>query len=293
MYKRQSIELLGETIYYERIDCFQKEKRPATVLLVHGFNSDSNTFTRFIDFAEVVAENTPDNDELREEYRNFHRFNLYALDLPGCGKSGKNSQITLDLYNKIVVEFINTVLKDHEVILISHSMGSVPCLYAKKECKNVTRLFMVAPLNYALVDDKQKLINLKKWLIPANVEDARNSLKALVYDPEDYYLRNLDYNAEKLASKYNENKETFSYLLNEQILNKDYLLKHVKPLFANPNGCVIIYGENDEFVTPKEIKKIEEDYGYKIVQLNECGHAAFYQKLNTIYWIVQKELNYK
>ncbi|UWV94182.1 alpha/beta hydrolase [Mycoplasmopsis cynos] len=60
------------------------------VLFLHGFNSSSN-------FAHQL-------------YKLKNRdYDVVAFDFPGCGLSTSNSEITIQYYQKIALEFVNKI----------------------------------------------------------------------------------------------------------------------------------------------------------------------------------------
>ncbi|VDR42504.1 hypothetical protein [Mycoplasmopsis caviae] len=150
---------------------------------------------------------------------------------------------------------------------------------------------MTAPLNYALVDDENRYAQLKKWLVPSNVEDAKEAFLSLFYKPSNQHIMYVDRLAPMVVNNYQRDIKKFDNLLNNQILNREYLLNVVKPLFMNDDEYAIIYSRDDKYLMVEQIKMIERDKDVKTYLLTECGHATFSDKWKEVYNIVIQRIN--
>lgn len=63
----------------------------------------------------------------RSEGRQLENYPIYAIDLPGHGRSAGNSQTDVDVYAKTVASFLEA-LDLKKVVLIGHSMGAAIAL---------------------------------------------------------------------------------------------------------------------------------------------------------------------
>ncbi|MGV2392613.1 UNVERIFIED_CONTAM: alpha/beta fold hydrolase [Campylobacter lari] len=122
------LNIYNENIYFTIED--DNENKPI-IFFVHGYADSSKTLYSLLKITN----------------RNYK---LAALDLPGCGKSTNNNNITIEYYCKIVQKVIEKEFLGKEIYLLSHSMGSIPCLVNLK-MNNIKHLIMLCPLNYNLV----------------------------------------------------------------------------------------------------------------------------------------------
>lgn len=256
-----TIKILDEEIHYIY------EENPNSlpiVLFVHGYNDNCKT----IQPLKLLAN------------RNYV---IYALDLPGCGLSSCNKEISLVYYGQILNEFIKKVFKGKRINLMSHSMGSVPCLFNYK-IDLIDKFIMIAPLNFSLVGtDIERYNRLLKWLLPNTLEDCYDSLINLVHNPSEAYLRNAKFIANRLFLKISETHKKFNNLIKDEILNSNFLQSKIKKLFVKSNPFYLISANKDQYVSPSQIDDVvKESKVIQSFQLNDCGHAVFYQKATEI-----------
>lgn len=107
-------KLNGVKTYYEKHGCPIEEHKPVLVM-VHGYLSSTFSFRTLIPY-------------LKDD------FTIYALDLPGFGKSEKSTKFiySLDNYAKLVLAFLDE-MNLNNVVMVGHSMGGQICLYAAKD----------------------------------------------------------------------------------------------------------------------------------------------------------------
>ncbi|WP_027120520.1 alpha/beta fold hydrolase [Mycoplasmopsis lipofaciens] len=268
---RKEIKIFNETISYlsEDIDI----NKPI-LLFVHGFSDEA---------ARVIS-----------LYRLERNYNLFALDLPGCGKSSNHiKEPTLEYYSQIVSEFIKKMFGNKFIYLLSHSMGSVPSLFAGLN-NNINKIIMCAPLNYYLIDDKKHYLELLNWLLPNNSEEFYESQLNLLsdYDNAKFLEKSVKDNILKIDNEVlNLRKRKFNKIVTQQILNQEYVNKKIKPLFDKNNCFTIVFAKQDKYVLEKEIQKIIKEQNCDFVEINECGHAMFYKKYKEINNIINNIIN--
>ncbi|WP_158077177.1 alpha/beta fold hydrolase [Caenibacillus caldisaponilyticus] len=121
----ETMRLNGVNLYFERHGEHGRTDRPPLVL-IHGYLSSCFSFRRLI-------------PHLRNDYP------IFALDLPGFGRSEKSPAFhySLENYGKLVLDF----LRAHDIkeaVLIGHSMGGQIALQAAYQ--DATRVLKVVGL---------------------------------------------------------------------------------------------------------------------------------------------------
>ncbi|WP_338822630.1 alpha/beta fold hydrolase [Mycoplasmopsis felifaucium] len=251
-----NIKIMDENIHYFYED---NPNSLPIVLFIHGYNDSCKTVMPLL-------------------LQKNRKYIIYALDLPGCGLSTNNNLITLEYYSNITKEFIYRLLENKNIILLTHSMGSVPGLN-NYNLDNITNLIMLAPLNYALADNIQQKEQLHKWLLPNNSNDILDSYLNLVYNPTETFKNRYNLISKELEVRINENHNKFAFLVNNQILNIKYLSESIKRIFNHSKHYCIVYAENDKYVLPSQIEKIQSEFPKnQYIKLKNCGHAVLYQK---------------
>ncbi|WP_051590826.1 alpha/beta fold hydrolase [Mycoplasmopsis felifaucium] len=251
-----NIKIMDENIHYFYED---NPNNLPVVLFIHGYNDSCKTVMPLI-------------------FQKNRKYVIYGLDLPGCGLSTNNKPITLEYYNNILKEFIHRLFGDKSIILLTHSMGSVLGLN-NYSLNNVTNLIMLAPLNYALVDNVQQKEQLHKWLLPNDSNDILDSYLNLVYKPTETFKDRYKLISKDLEIKISENHNKYAFLVNNQILNINYLTESIKLIFNQSKQYYIVYTENDKYVLPSQINKIQSEFPRnQYIELKNCGHAILYQK---------------
>ncbi|AXJ70496.1 alpha/beta hydrolase [Mycoplasmopsis bovis] len=260
-----TVLIKNEKIHY----IFEDTSNDIPVLLfVHGFKDRSKTIQPLISIKN----------------RNYA---IYALDLPGCGESSSIlGEYSIEFYAEVVREFITRVLLNKRVILMGHSMGAAVSLMCF-DLLNVLELILVAPFNYN-AKLNAGFSDGKKWMLPESIEDAIESYKALVYNPNPFYIKGIQAFAMQDVQNREATKKMFSYIVDNQFFNTSYLDNVLKPLYHSAKKpYTLIYAKNDQFTTEAEMLKLIDDIpSITPYALDECGHAVFFQKANKVNEIV-------
>lgn len=188
-------------------------------------------------------------------------FQIYALDLPGFGKTPIEKPMALKDYADFVYEFLKNN-KIERPIIIGHSFGGavatkMALLYPNK----ISKLVLVCAS--AIRQPRRKMIFIKKVadiLKPLLPEKTRKFiLKILGYDKTDY--------AQIESSKL---KETFKNVISEDLSLYFSLVKM---------PALIIWGENDAITPLAEGELIAKSIsGAKLEVIKNAGHFAFLEK---------------
>ncbi|UUD36942.1 alpha/beta fold family hydrolase [Mycoplasmopsis californica] len=248
-----TIKLLNETIEYTSDDT-GKEK----VIFIHGFGSNGAVINR-----------------LKKYNLNF---DLVQIDLPGCGKSTMNKEIcSLEYMYEIVVQFIKET-KFNFKFAISHSMGSDIVLQLLKN-KLVEKAILVSPLTYQLHHTK---INIKNNILPTNSEQAKQSLLNLFAHHSEGFLSIVDRQAQTALNYANEHRSFFEAMVDNQILNSNYLNQKQFDIFQKYHKYIsIIVGQNDLFTVCEALEKLAKEHDINFYTIPDCGHAIFVEKSET------------
>ncbi|MCF6409033.1 alpha/beta fold hydrolase [Pseudalkalibacillus salsuginis] len=125
----KQIQLQDINIYYEH---YPHGKADAPVLImIHGFLGSCFSFRRIIPI-------------LKEH------FHIYAIDLPGFGKSEKSRTFMYSLknYGQLIADFIES-LKIENVYVIGHSMGGQVAMHASKiAADKINKLILIGCSGY-------------------------------------------------------------------------------------------------------------------------------------------------
>ena len=134
-------------IYQDKYVYFKKEGNGSPIILLHGWGVDSSCFDDLM-------------DSLKEKYQ------VFAIDLPGFGKSVEPSDYyVLEDYVGLVEQFVNDKKLANPIIL-GHSFGGrIAIRYASRH--RVSKLILVdsagmKPKNYVKVKLKIMIYKLKK-----------------------------------------------------------------------------------------------------------------------------------
>ncbi|MBP3952921.1 alpha/beta fold hydrolase [Bacillus suaedae] len=166
-----TVYLMDTDVYYEFFPCKGKGQLKKTMILIHGFVSSCFSFRKLI-------------PELRKE------FDIYTLDLPGFGKSGKRKNFVYSFHNyaSVVIAFCQ-LFKLDEVILVGHSMGGQVALYTAKVKPNLVEKIVLLSSSGYLKKVKKPYVyasflpfakQAMKWWIQK--KDYKESLLQVVYD---------------------------------------------------------------------------------------------------------------
>lgn len=130
---------------------------------------------------------------------NFDDFNIFAIDLPGFGKSNKfNFDAHIDDYSKIILSFIEK-LNLSEVILVGHSFGGAVSIKSSIRSEVIKKMVLISSSGIRVSSSKKKILGMvSKFFKPlfkiSIFQPIRRSLYRLIGN-EDYLdsgaLRNI------------------------------------------------------------------------------------------------------
>lgn len=227
-------------IYKDKYVYFQKEGYGDSIILLHGWGTDSTTFNDIINI-------------LKQKYL------VYAIDLPGFGKSAEpDKYYTLDDYVNLLREFI----KDKNIknpIILGHSFGGrIAIKYAS--IYKVSKLILVdsaglKPKNYLRTKIKILVYKLKKkWY-----KLTKNVMK---YNRIVNSSGSSDYKNASIAMK-----RTLSKVVSE------YLDRRLKKIEAE---TLIIWGKNDDVTILRDAKKLNKKIKNSgLIIIDGSGHFPY------------------
>lgn len=106
-----------EVHYLELQPPLEPGKTQRTLVLVHGFGVDKDTWVRFV---QAIAASEPDSDRLR----------VFAIDLPGFGESTRNPALSYDIASQAKrLHAILEALGVHHADFAGNSMGGAIITY--------------------------------------------------------------------------------------------------------------------------------------------------------------------
>ncbi|PZV97713.1 alpha/beta hydrolase [Metamycoplasma auris] len=264
--KRQLITLNNETISYLADD----QIKDLVVLFIHGFGDSSK---RVLSLFNI----------------NNRNYSLVAIDLPGCGLSSNNNDISIEYYCEIVSQFISQILPNKKIYLLSHSLGILPALYNSKIHSNIKHIFGITPLLPLDLDDSE-IKEIKGYLLPNDSNEFYISQLQLFSDSEnDWILKDetkqiiLKTSLEFLQKR----KKMFSYIVN-QIFNSNIVKEMFDSFYATNDNLSIVISANDKFINYKKALNVIKHYHIEYTELNSYGHAMFYNGTKDINKIIEE-----
>lgn len=237
------------------------------VLFVHGYNASSTSFTSI--------------KKLERNYR------VVVMDMPGFGKSKTDAEITFQL----LVDSVNHVIEEigEELILVGHSLGGG--VIAAVENTHVKHKILISPFN-PLLANKTDINELKKILVPSDIEEAKYSLSKVVWNKgNDLYWNNIDFNAKHFLAKVENEKDKMSHILNDVILSLDFQINTLSPFFDKLDGQTLIQGIHDEVNKTSIIDELAQKYNFEYFKLNESGHAPAFEEPEEVNKIIESKIN--
>ncbi|WP_117275107.1 alpha/beta fold hydrolase [Mycoplasmopsis edwardii] len=258
MFKKEKIQILNETI-----NVIYEDNQKAKVLFLHGFGSSTS-------FAQQVY-NLANRD-----------YDVVSFDFPGCGLSSANNEISIEYYQQIASAFVKQSGFDIKLV-IGHSLGGASALYLLNN-NLVSKALLAAPINhnilYDVVDEtlSQTTKRLIRWLMPSTYDEAFESSDNLIYLNKNNYKENLSKIAQMFLNVSQKKLSIFKNMAKNQITNDFYLQNSIKPLYEANNDYQIISGINDRFVPLNSVKKIAIQLNKELTELENCGHALFFEQ---------------
>jgi pimeloyl-ACP methyl ester carboxylesterase len=255
-----------------------------TLLFIHGLSSNLQSWNKNI-------------SRLKNEYR------CIAIDLPGYGKSTKNST-TYSL--KDYADFLNSFIEKknlHDVVLVGHSMGgqvAVHTLLAAQD--NFKSLVLIAPASIETFSENEaalmKASYTAEMVEKSTPEQIRNNFKMNFHQfPEDaeFMVR------ERIEMKNADDMKIYS----EVVVNNIHAMLE-EPIIGRLSDIEIpvlmIYGKDDllipnTFFHPSQdiaslVKTAKENIrNLKVELINEAGHFVNFEKSKQVNALITEFLN--
>lgn len=198
--------------------------------------------------------------------RNLDRdFDIITINLPFEGKI-KGKDLSIENY----IDYVNDFIKDQKLkdfVLLGHSLGGTIAMGIKGAKKRI----LIAPLNPFATP-------YKKILVPAGIEDAKEATRNLIINYQDRWSEK---EVEKMSQMHllftKKNQKDLDFLLNEEILNNDYLKSDVAKIYES-NNFVIIQGDKDKYISLESSQKTSNAFHGEIEIINNCGHSPVFEK---------------
>jgi len=182
----EKIYVDGVQIYYEHHGKPLETKMPA-LIMIHGYLSSCFSFRSLV-------------PRLKKDYP------VFALDLPGFGKSEKSLTFTYSLrnYGQLIVHLMDA-LGIHEAVVIGHSMGGQIALQAARlDPKRIRKVIGLAAAGY--------------------MGPVKRSIVRLSYLPYFHYLLRLYFYKKDVI------QEFVNVTYNKNIINKEMMEGYLEPL---------------------------------------------------------------
>ena len=252
------INILNEEIEFS----IEDGDRPL-VFFIHGLNSNKNFLHGLL------------NKE--RDYR------VASFDMPCNGSSTCNEKPSVERYQQITMEIVKYI--GEEMIVLGHSLGGSAAAYVGTN-PIVKKVIMLAPFNPFILEYSPK--SLKEWLSPPSTSIAEDSLGNLVSKTSHKeYFESIAKQAIRFVKFASRNKEIMNHLIKGQILNKQYLIENLLPLYKLVgNKSFYINGTEDKFVPYKSTRETSELTQSKLYMIENCGHAPIYEKPEEINEII-------
>ncbi len=243
--KRKKLVVCDNLLNYYHLPSILKKNN--TVLFLHGWRSNSQLWFKVID--QLIKKN----------------YELYFLDLPGFGQSGKViKSLNLDDYADIVLGFLKKIGLT-KITVIGHSFGgAVGIKLALKQPPIISKLVLVDSSGIRTQTAKKKIGKfIAKIVKPIFTVPTLKPLREKIYrliGAEDY-----------VATP--ELVETYINVIKENLTHK---LKNIK------SPTLLIWGENDKETPIKDaLLMTNEIKGSQLVIMKNAGHFSFLDQPKT------------
>ncbi|MBR3230562.1 alpha/beta hydrolase [Candidatus Saccharibacteria bacterium] len=214
----------------------------------------------------VASDSSVYCDVLRylEGITSLREIRFVTFDLLGAGVSIKDDQLNYD-YKEQTEALHNAILRlktRAPLVLVGHSLGSLIAMkYAGIYKKTVQQLILVSPPIYT----------------PEDLEDKAFSLGIKAFK------KALSFKNPKILKE-----KAFNSSMDKIVLNKN----NYKTAAGLKTGTVLIYGEADQFINPRNLLKLSRDNPRYISGLKTFGrHGMSRDKYNKIREILEETLN--
>lgn len=245
-------------------------KGDKTIIFVHGLGSYLRAWQKNI-------------SGLKNHYR------CIAIDLPGYGKSSKETHTgKMDFYADVIHEFASK-LGINEYAIAGHSMGGQIALVAAiKYPIEVSELLLVAPAGFEEFHPGQKQWFREVMTVDGVAKTSNHQIRTNVYAnfynmPEDAEFMITD----RIAVKGAEDFKNYCYTVVQSVkgMVDQPVIDHLHKI---KQRTLIIFGEHDQlipnrYLNPGFSREVAEK-GHKrlkkseLIMIDKCGHFAQFEK---------------
>ncbi|WP_029608585.1 alpha/beta fold hydrolase [Mycoplasma simbae] len=264
---RKTVQLTNETISY----LTDEDLGNIVVLFLHGFGDEAQRALSLFKTPNRV-------------------YSIIAPDMPGCGQSSNNiAKPTMQYYCDIVNEFIEKILPNRPIYIVTHSLGTVPALYNAITNPNIKHIFGVTPIMPR--DENAESIAIRtKWMLPSNGEEFYESQLNLFSPYDDDWIRTESVKNKILNTPptfFEQRKQTFEILAN-QIFDTVFVKDLYSRFYAKQHNFTAFISKNDNYFDFSRAQKYIKLYNIDTCELNDSGHAMFYKNTPRIH----RHINY-
>lgn len=227
---------------------------PVTIVLVHGWSMSWRIWSKFL---EIV---------------NTEKFTVYAIDMPGFGRSDKpNMEYSISNLADSVISFIHQLgLKN--VVIGGHSMGGLVCLEAITRKKLNVSGFIIA-------DSVSKWFNngTREWeRNMRNTLETTNDRKGALRNIEEYFFEKI---SEEDLSEFTSDamKVTDQILVGSAEALCNFDCDSYLDMLSLP--VVIFYGEHDRIVSLDDVHHLNKNIpDSELIVIDNAGHCPIYEQ---------------
>jgi len=235
------------------------------ILFIHGFGGDLNNW--------MFNQNELSN-----------KFNTYAIDLPGHGKSEKTiHNTTLDGFASLTSSFC----KENDlnsVNLAGHSLGAgIAIKTASLNPNLISSLTLISPIGLGKEIDTTYLDNF------INAESRRDLKKEIekLYFNSDIITRDMLNEVLKFL-RIDNVKDTLTKIKNEIIINNDQKNNLIEDINSINIPVSVVWGEEDQIIPFNHHQVLNDKIN--IVLEKECGHMAHIEKASLVNEVISSTI---
>lgn len=200
------------------------------------------------------------------QVRRLHGQRVFAVDLPGHGKSAGVGHHTIEDYSAVIMEFIKA-LKLNRAVLVGHSMGGAVALHA-------AHAFPKRVIGTALIGSAARLrVNAALLQMSADPSKAANAVHTIVdlSFAEDTSARLKELAAQRML-------ETRPSVLHGDLLACD---SFDATAWANKIAAptLLIFGKQDRMVSPRSGQALMDEIpGARLELVPDAGHMVMLEQ---------------
>lgn len=229
-----------------------------TLLLVHGFGGDKDSWTRFAKF-------------LSDKYR------VIALDLPGFGESSRVKTANYNIENQTSrLAAFTSGLKLGRFHIAGNSMGGwISAYYAVKYPSQVISLTLINSAGVNSPEKSEMMQNLENGFNPLLVKDAEDydRLLKFIFVKPPYIPGSIKHEFAEAAARNREFNDKIFGDLRAKMLDLEPMLGQIK------SPALVIWGDTDRVIHVSSAgvftKGIKGSKGYI---LKDCGHVPMIER---------------